>query len=128
MQSAEFLKQNGLEVWLDVNEVGTSLSSGLFGEITKGLNKAKLVVACVSDEYVKAQNCTLEFRFSHVSLKLPIIKAIVGTGQEWRKDEIAFIASNYPEFNFQDENKGSYIKSQEISTTRFRKYHTIFFI
>ncbi len=99
-----YFKENGINAWLDVQEIhgGTNL----FGEITKGLNMAKVVVACFSDEYVESQNCILEFRFAHISLKIPIVKAIVGVGNEWRKNEISFIAGSYPEFNFQTENPG----------------------
>jgi hypothetical protein len=81
-----FFKDNGINAWLDVKEVTSS--GGLFGEITKGMNKASLVLACFSDEYVKSKNCSLEFRFAHISLKIPIVKAIVGTGNEWKKHEI----------------------------------------
>jgi leucine-rich repeat kinase 2 len=105
----EFFKQNGIECWLDVADMSAA-SSGVFGEITKGLNKAKMVVACLSDEYVDSKNCALEFRFAHISLKLPIVKAIVGQGDEWKQNEIAFLAGSYPEVNFQFENKSAYNK------------------
>ncbi len=100
----ENFKENGINAWLDVKEV--SGGSNLFGEITKGLNLAKLVVACFSDEYVESQNCILEFKFAHVSLKIPIIKVIVGKGNEWRRHELAFLSGIYPEFNLQTENNG----------------------
>jgi hypothetical protein len=104
-----FFTKNGIDVWLDINEIGSTTTSGLFGEITKGLTKAKLVIACVSDEYVKSENCSLEFSFAHSSLKLPIIKAVVGTGNKWQKNKIAFMGLNYPEFDFQKENKGKFL-------------------
>ena len=63
------------------------------------------MITCFSDDYVLSQNSALEFRFAHISLKLPIFKAIVGTGNEWRKNELAFLAGNYPEYNFQYENQ-----------------------
>lgn len=107
---AAFFEKNGISTWLDIDDMSSSSSGGVFGEITKGLNKAKVVVACLSDEYVASKNCSLEFRFAHVSLKLPIIKAIVGLGQEWKKNEIAFLAGSYPEVSFQTENQGKYIK------------------
>ncbi len=102
-----FFKENGINAWLDIQEI--SPSTTLFAEITKGINNASLVVACLSDEYVKSINCKLEFRFAHTSLKVPIIKAVVGTGNEWRKNEISFLAGNYPELNFQYENPGLYL-------------------
>lgn len=66
------------------------------------------MIACFSDDYVLSQNSGLEFRFAHISLRLPIFKVIVGTGNEWRKNELAFLAGNYPEFNFQFKNEESY--------------------
>ncbi|RNA31785.1 putative serine threonine- kinase pats1 [Brachionus plicatilis] len=101
----KFFADNGINAWLDVDNLDSTTQ--MFGEITKGMNLAKVIVACVSDEYVESQNCKLEFRFAHISLKLPIIKAVVGLGNEWRKNEIAFLGSNYPEVNFQYELKES---------------------
>lgn len=98
----EYFKSHGINAWIDVEDINTT---NLFGEITKGLNRAKLVVVCISDEYVTSQNCSLEFRFAHVSLRVPIIKAICGIGNEWRKNELAFLSGNYPEINFQYSNK-----------------------
>ena len=100
----EILEKNGINTWIDVVDVGAS--ENLFGEITEGMNKASVVIACVSDEYVKSKNCTLEFRFAHVSLKLPIVKAVMGIGNEWKKHEISFLSGIYPEINFQYENPG----------------------
>ena len=104
-------KERGINAWLDVQDVGGG--SNLFGEITKGLNLARVMIACFSDEYVESKNCSLEFRFAHVSLKLPTIKAVVGIGNEWRKNELSFLAGNYPEINFQYQNPG---KSFVLST------------
>ena len=68
----EFFEKNGINAWIDVQDMGES--TNLFGEITEGMNKASVIVSCLSDEYVKSKNCALEFRFAHVSLKIPIIK------------------------------------------------------
>jgi hypothetical protein len=37
-------------------------------------------------------------------LKKPIIKIIVGKGNNWKGDEIALLTSSEPDFNFQIEN------------------------
>jgi leucine-rich repeat kinase 2 len=95
---------HGMNVWLDISD--SSNSSNLFNEITKGLNKASVFVACLSDEYVNSKNCVLEFRFAHCSLKKPIVKALVGTGSNWRNHEISFLGGVYPEINCQFENTG----------------------
>jgi leucine-rich repeat kinase 2 len=101
-------RENGLNVWLDIHNLKES--RGMFEEMSRGLNKAKVVVACISDDYVNSQNCKLEFRFAHCSLRKPIIKCIVGKGNQWRKDEVSFLAQNYPEVSFQHQEtkKGYY--------------------
>ena len=102
-----FFAENGINAWLDIDNLDSTTQ--MFGEITKGMNSAKVIVACVSDEYVQSQNCKQEFRFAHISLKIPIVKAIVGLGNEWKKNEIAFLGSTYPEVNFQNESSGNLI-------------------
>lgn len=78
-----------------------------------------MVVACLSNEYVNSKNCALEFRFAHTSLKLPIIKAIVGQGDEWKKHELSFMAGSYPEVNFQYPNPGIFVKLIPIQLQLF---------
>ena len=85
----KYFEENGISAWLDVEDIS---SENLFGEITKGLNLAKVMICCISDEYVEASNCTLEFRFAQISLRLPIIKVVVGTGNNWRTNELAFLS------------------------------------
>ena len=108
-----FFAERGIECWLDTHEASgvshttsNAAAAGLFGDIAVGLNKAAVVVACFSDEYVASTNCSLELRFAHVSLRLPIVKCVVGNGNEWRKHDMAFLSANAPEINFQQENPG----------------------
>jgi hypothetical protein len=96
-------------------------SASLFDGITKGMNEASLIVACISDEYVKSRSCVLEFRFAHCSLKVPILKAIVGTGNEWKKHEISFLSGSYPEVSFQFENRGK--NTEYWSPNTIEQYH-----
>ena len=102
----DFFQKQNINAWIDVIE--GNQAPGLFGQITQGLNEATVVVACLSDEYCMSQNCLLEFRFAHSSLKKPIIKAIAGTGNEWKRHEISFLSGSYPEVNFQFENLNAY--------------------
>lgn len=104
-----FFADHNIKAWIDVQE-SASTNDGLFGEITKGMSEAAVVIACLSDEYAASKNCLLEFRFAHCSIKTPIIKAVVGLSNEWRKHEISFLAGNYPEITFQYKNDGN-IKS-----------------
>ena len=100
-QLKEEMENCGIKCWLDVEQVG--LSGGLFEDIAEGLRHAKVVVACISEEYAKSRNCQMEFRFASTSLKLPIVIAIVGQGGDWRATEVGMLAMSYPEYNLQFE-------------------------
>jgi hypothetical protein len=60
----------------------------LFEDIAEGLRDAKLMIACVSDEYAESLNCQMEFRFAAKALELPIVIAVVGKSQRWRANEV----------------------------------------
>ncbi len=62
--------------------------TGLFEGIADGLTNAKVMLACVSDEYAASQNCVMEFRFATSVLKIPTVLAVVGTGLQWRASEV----------------------------------------
>ncbi|CAD5120956.1 DgyrCDS9504 [Dimorphilus gyrociliatus] len=97
-QLKDKLEQAGIKCWMDVEQVGRG---GLFQDIAEGLRKARIVVACVSDEYVSSKNCQMEFRFAAISLRLPIILAVVGTGKNWIKSEIGMISLPYSRVDLQ---------------------------
>ena len=56
-------------------------------DVLDGLNKTRVMVSCISDEYVTSQFCQVEFRYAHLTLKLPIIAAVVGKGISWPSTE-----------------------------------------
>ncbi|XP_013397728.1 probable serine/threonine-protein kinase pats1 [Lingula anatina] len=95
----DFLEKNGIKCWLDVEQVG---ANGLFEDIAVGLQNAKLVVACISDQYAESTNCNMEFRFAKTALNLPIIVVTVGRGQMWRKSEVGMLSINYPVVSHDD--------------------------
>ncbi|CAD5126323.1 unnamed protein product [Dimorphilus gyrociliatus] len=81
------LEEAGIKCWMDIEQVNRA---GLFQDIAQGLKKSKNMVACVSDEYVASRNCQMEFRFAAITLRLPIILAIAGTGRKWFQSEIGY--------------------------------------
>lgn len=101
----DFFKQHNITAWLDIKDMTRNNAKTLFSEITRGMNLAKVIICCFSDDYVKSRNCALEFKFAHVSLKIPIIKVIVGTDNKWRMHELSFLGGAYPEVNFQFEDQ-----------------------
>lgn len=117
------LEDAGISCWMDIEQVG---QTGLIQDITEGLKRAKVVIACVSDEYVTSKNCQMEFRFASMTLRIPILIAVVGTGVEWMRSEIGMLAINYPKVDLQyriDENKeilkfvGEHITDKEAENT-----------
>ncbi|KAL3862611.1 hypothetical protein ACJMK2_008567, partial [Sinanodonta woodiana] len=105
----KFLQEKGISCWLDIERVG---GGGLFEDIADGLRKAKVMVAFVSNEYVKSQNCLMEFRFGLTTLRIPVILAIVGTGYKWEESEIGMLAVGHhcPKVNFQFQNDTGHLE------------------
>ena len=62
--------------------------TGLFEDIADGLQNARVMVSCVSDQYVSSSNCVMEFRFATTVLSIPTVLAVVGTGNNWRRSEV----------------------------------------
>ncbi len=75
-------------LWAGVKICSFALQGGLFEDIAEGLRHAELMIACVSDEYAKSKNCLMELRFAIVSLKIPVVVAVVGTGFKWEASEV----------------------------------------
>ncbi|KAK3098103.1 hypothetical protein FSP39_016142 [Pinctada imbricata] len=101
----EFIEEEGkLRCWIDIERVGMT---GLFEEIVKGLLQARIVVACISKEYTESQSCQKEFLYALNALKLPVVCAIVGTGDDWKYTSVGMMAFNLPQVSFQMKSEGS---------------------
>jgi len=48
------------------------------------MKKAKVFVACISDDYVQDQTCRMEFQFAKSTLKKPVVPLVFGSGKEWK--------------------------------------------
>ncbi|XP_053405100.1 uncharacterized protein LOC123566493 [Mercenaria mercenaria] len=99
------LEKHGIKCWIDVERVG---QNGLFDDIAEGLLSARLVIVCVSDEYANSSTCRMEFRYAANTLKLPIILAVVGTGNNWRASEVGVLSLRYPIVSFQEKSETAY--------------------
>lgn len=95
----EKIEEAGVRCWLDIEQVGRV---GLYQDIARGLQKCKVFVCCLSDEYVVSKNCKMEFRFAALNLKLPVIVVIVGNGVNWLKFEIGILAQGYQTYLMKD--------------------------
>ncbi|KAL4228297.1 hypothetical protein ACF0H5_013728 [Mactra antiquata] len=101
----QYLEDNGIKCWIDVERVG---KNGLFDDIAEGLLSARVVIVCVSDEYADSSTCRMEFRYAANTLKLPIILAVVGTGSKWRMSEVGVLSLRYPIVSFQEKSETAY--------------------
>ncbi|XP_069138297.1 uncharacterized protein [Argopecten irradians] len=103
----EFLENNGIPCWIDVEQI--NVNDQLFYRLFKGLSESRIMVAFVSDEYALSENCCKEIRFA-VQLKVPVIVAVVGTGNAWKVSEVGFHANAYPTVDFQEKSDVSHKK------------------
>ncbi|KAK7485956.1 hypothetical protein BaRGS_00022822 [Batillaria attramentaria] len=103
-----FLEKKDITCWLDIEQTGGG--GGLFKNITQGMRQSRVLVACVSDEYVKSDNCMMELRFGVLNLNLPLVVCVVGTGREWKASEVGILMhrSKASKVYFQQENDSAH--------------------
>ncbi|KAL8604081.1 hypothetical protein ACOMHN_024906 [Nucella lapillus] len=103
----QFLEKHGVSCWMDTEQI---TSGGLFKNITQGMRQAQVLVACVSDQYIKSENCMMELRFGVLTLNLPLVICVVGTGREWKMSEVGILMhrSQASKVYFQSKSEGAY--------------------
>lgn len=94
-----------------------TLSCALF----QGLKNTKVVVACVSKEYTQSEICRNEFLFAKNTLRLPVVLAIFGNGDEWRMTEVGMCGLTCSQVNFQFENPTAFEDIYNCIRTRLPK-------
>ncbi|KAK3777048.1 hypothetical protein RRG08_008898 [Elysia crispata] len=102
------LENRGISCWLDNDQ--PSAGKGLYKNIVEGIRNSKVLVACISDEYAVSDNCMMELRFGILTMNLPTVVVIVGTGNEWKQSEVGILIqrSKASKVYFQKENSESY--------------------
>ncbi|XP_052093537.1 uncharacterized protein LOC127729717 [Mytilus californianus] len=90
------LEKNGIRCWMDIEQMG---KYGLYQDITVGLQNSRVLVICVSDEYLESDACMMEARFGVHNLYLPIVVCIVGTGKLWKESEVSLMIKKQPELS-----------------------------
>lgn len=50
-----------------------------------------MMIAFVSDDYTSSNNSMTELNFAALTLHIPIIFAIVGQGDNWKKSEVSLL-------------------------------------
>uniref|UniRef100_A0A7M5UQ35 C2H2-type domain-containing protein n=1 Tax=Clytia hemisphaerica TaxID=252671 RepID=A0A7M5UQ35_9CNID len=57
------------------------------------MKKAKVFVACISDQYTQNQTCRMEFQFAKSTLKKPVVPIVFGEGREWQLSVVGMLIS-----------------------------------
>jgi len=101
---ARELSKLGLRVWLDIDKLG---DQGLFSDIAKGLQSAKLVLAFISEEYANSENCKMELRHALKNLRKPVIVCAVGTKsvKAWNHTEVSMLVADCVLLRMRNSNK-----------------------
>ena len=74
------LSDSGLTVWMDI-EGGMSVD--VYDSMAIGVQNAACIVACMSANYQKSENCKLELKFSR-QLGVPIVPVRLEIDPDWR--------------------------------------------
>ena len=70
------------EVWLDIHDMAKSGSGkGILEAMSDGIDRADVMLICVSKEYSKSSNCRLEAEYAHMQNK-PILYLMMEEGYE----------------------------------------------
>ena len=107
------IAEHGYNVWLDVEQLqSANTKAGLLGQIAHGMNAAKLIVLCISDQYAKSGNCRIELEYAMRTIFKPIVPILVGSGDDWRSTVVGLLLSSHDKdpVNLQQINEESDMK------------------
>ena len=82
----------GYSCWLGVYQM--SGSESLYNKITQGLQGCRVMLACITKKYTRADNCQQEIRLAH-SLKRPIIPLLLEEVRWPPEDDIGKLLVGY---------------------------------
>ena len=69
------------------------------------MKKAKVFIACISDQYVANDQCRMEFQFAKKTLNKPVIPLIVGDGSsEWTVSVVGMLIAGERYIHFKDKS------------------------
>jgi len=101
----------GMHSWMDVDKLRGADEMGLFGQIATAIGQSKLVICCVSSEYVNSANCRMEIQFAVKSLKKPTIAVIVGDSSDWKETAVGkLVMSGITFIDFQNTRSSEHLE------------------
>eukprot|EP00794_Sanderia_malayensis_P015993 gene15993-17604_t len=69
----------------------------------KLMKKAKVFIACISDEYVANNECRMEFQYAKTTLNTPVVPLVVGDGSfEWTYSVVGMLVAGELYIHFKD--------------------------
>ena len=109
---AENLKEKGLKI-----AEGKVQSNEGLKETVNMMKKAKVFIACISDQYVANDQCRMEFQFAKTSLNLPVVPVVVGDGSfDWQLSVVGMLIAGELYIHFKDKSVEE-VKLGELSRT-----------
>jgi hypothetical protein len=63
-------------------------------EMARALTDASVVVAFVSTDYAKDEDCVNIFKYARLTLRKPMIVVAVGDGFEWKQSKLGILLSD----------------------------------
>jgi len=89
--------------WIDIDVANGG--HALFSAIQIGIDQSEVVVACISDQYIKSDTCEDELTYARKVCKKPIIPVIVGDGSDWQHSWAGLMLAKELYIDFKDHTK-----------------------
>lgn len=96
----ECLRQKGLKVGFRTAADGEELR-----RTALLMKRARVFVACISDEYVADNECRMEFQYAKTTLGTPVVPLVVGDGSfEWTMSVVGMLIAGELYIHFRDKS------------------------
>lgn len=81
------------------------------------MKRAKVFIACISDEYVANDECRMEFQYAKTTLGTPVVPLVVGNGSfDWTMSVVGMLIAGELYIHFKDKTVEN-IKLNELLST-----------
>jgi len=93
------LKRERLTTWMDINKMGGG--DDFLLEMEKGIRAAKVVVVCLTKDYITSKNCRSEIILAYKLNKL-IIPLLISDGFSWPPEGLGTVLAEKLYIDFHD--------------------------
>ena len=94
--------KKALSCWADYENTAYLAEHGLFHGVDSAMQRSKLVLLCMSNEYMASERCCNELQHAITCLKKPVVLLLVGTAESvgrdvrWDKSPLAKLVHGLP--------------------------------